>query len=76
MGAARGKPRPAVLCNSKGIVLALFSKHAGCIESHEAEVLAILKAIRIFSISYFQSSLVVESDSLNAIPWSSSTIFP
>lgn len=27
--------------NSQGVVLAMFSKHVGCIESNEAEVLAI-----------------------------------
>ena len=58
-------------------MLALFSKHVGCMESNEAEVLAILEAIPIFSSSSFPSSLVAESDSHNAISWvSSSTMFP
>ena len=42
-----------VLHNSKGIVLALFSKHVDCIESNEAEDLAILEAIWVFSSSFF-----------------------
>ena len=61
----------------EGIVLALFSKHVGCMESNEVEVLAILEAIRIFSYFYFHSSLVVKSDSLIAMSWvSSSSMFP
>lgn len=40
----------------------------GVRDSNEAEVLAILEALRIFSRS-FQRRLVVESDSLNAISW-------
>ena len=80
-GAARGKPDLAGigggLHKSEGIVLALFSKHVGCMESNEVDVLAILEAIRIFSSASFQSSFVVQSDSLNAISWvSSSTTFP
>ena len=66
-----------MLRNSEGVVLALFSKHVGCMESNEVEVPAILEAIRIFSSTSFHSSLMVESDSLNAISWvSSSTTFP
>eukprot|EP00268_Persea_americana_P036637 TRINITY_DN3614_c1_g1_i6.p1 TRINITY_DN3614_c1_g1~~TRINITY_DN3614_c1_g1_i6.p1 ORF type:complete len:138 (-),score=27.70 TRINITY_DN3614_c1_g1_i6:344-757(-) len=80
-GAARGKPGPTgiggVLCNSEGIVLALFSKHVGCMESNEVEVVANLEAIRIFTSTSFCSRLAVESDSLNAISWvSSSAMFP
>ena len=56
-----------MLRNSEGIVVALFSKHVGCMESNEAEVVAILEAIRIFTSTSFRSRLVVESDSLNAI---------
>ena len=70
-GATRGKPGPAgiggVLLNNEGIVLALFSKHVGCIESGEAEVVAILEAIRIFTSSSYRSRLVVECDSLEGV---------
>lgn len=44
----------------------MFSKHVGCKESNEAEVLAILKALRIFS-HCFQDKVIVESDLANAI---------
>lgn len=69
-GAAKGKPGPTgiggVLRNSDGCVLALFSKNVSCMESNEAQKVAILKALRIFTSSY-QSKMVVESDFLNAI---------
>lgn len=55
----------AVLRNSCGLVLAMFSKHVGIMESNEVEVLAILEALRFFSSSFI-GKLVVESDSLNA----------
>ena len=49
-------------------MLFMFSKNVGIKESNEAEVLAILEALRIFS-STFKESLIVESDSSNAIRW-------
>ena len=70
-GTARGKPGltgiDGVLRNSEGIVLAVFSKHVGCMESNEGEVLAIVHAIRMYVSSSFQSRLVMESDPLNTI---------
>lgn len=66
-GATKGILGPpgvgVVLRNRNGIVLALFSKHVGCMESNEAEVVAILEALQIFISSH--SKLVVESDSLH-----------
>lgn len=55
-GAAREKPGLAgvsgVLRNSEGAVMALFSRHVGCIESNEAEVVAILEALWMFVSSF------------------------
>lgn len=69
-GAARGKPRligiGGVLRNHRGEVMYIFSKHIGIKDSKEAEVLAILEAFHIYHSSYHQS-LIVESDSANAI---------
>lgn len=77
--AVRGKPGPAVvrgvLCNNDGKVLAMISKHVGCMESNEVEVVAILEALRLFASS-FNSKLEVESDSLNVISWVSSSHLP
>lgn len=74
-GTAIGKPSPphirAVLRNSDGLLMAFSSKHVGCMESSEAEVVAMLEALWIFSYS-FHSKLLVESDSLTAISWVSS----
>lgn len=80
-GVAKGKPGPAgisgVLRDSGGLVLVMFSKHVGTMESNEAEVLAILEAVRIFASSSFNSRLEVKSDSLNVISWvSSSAVIP
>lgn len=44
----------------------MFSESIGIKDSNEAEVLAILEALEIFS-RLFQGSLIVESDSYNAI---------
>ena len=56
MGAARGKPGPTgaggVLRNDKGVILSMFSKSVAVRDSNEAEVLAILEALRIFSRSF------------------------
>ena len=54
-------------------MLIMFSKHVGTMESNEAEVLAILEAVRIFASSSFNSRLEMENDSLNAISWVSSS---
>lgn len=49
-GAARGKPRPAgiggVFCNVEGQILISFSKVFGIEDFNEAEILAILEALR------------------------------
>lgn len=67
-----GKPRPVgigrVLCNSNGEVLLQFSKHIGIRDSNEAELMAIIEALRIYSRS-FQAMLIAESDSYNVISW-------
>ena len=54
----------------------MFSKHVGVRDSNEAEVLEILKALRLFSTN-FGDALIVESDSSNAIFWvSNGKVFP
>ena len=62
-GAIRGKLGLAgigsVLHNFRGEILCMFSKHVGIKESNEAEVLAILKALWIFSLSFHGSWLVI-----------------
>ena len=74
-GASRDKPGPAgiggVLCNSKGDVVLMFSKHIGVCDSNEAVVLAILEGLRLISTRY-SGALILESNSLNAIVWVSS----
>lgn len=66
----RSKPRPArigeMLRNHKGEVLISFSKPIGVKNSNEAEMWAIFEAMRIYSGSFHESS-VVESDSFNDI---------
>ena len=57
-----------VLRNSKGDVFLMFSMHVGVCDSNEAEVLAILEGLRLFSTRY-SGALVLESDSSNAIVW-------
>lgn len=68
---ARGKLGPAniggVLCNSDGVVLIMFFKYVGCMESKEAKVVAILEALQIFVSTSFLESPVMEGNSLNAI---------
>ena len=61
------------MCNDKGEVFCLFFKGVGVRDSNEAGVLAILEALRIFS-RLLQGSLIVESDSFNAISWVSINI--
>lgn len=63
-----------VLHNRDG-VLAMSSKSMGCMESNEAEVVAILEALRRFFPS-FHSKPVVESYSSNAISWVSFKVSP
>eukprot|EP00268_Persea_americana_P056466 TRINITY_DN6662_c1_g4_i1.p1 TRINITY_DN6662_c1_g4~~TRINITY_DN6662_c1_g4_i1.p1 ORF type:complete len:118 (-),score=15.06 TRINITY_DN6662_c1_g4_i1:217-570(-) len=64
-GALRSKPGPTgiggVLRNSKGDVVLMFSKHVGVCDSTKAEVLAILKGLRLFSTRY-SGALMLESD--------------
>lgn len=57
-----------MLCNHKGEILLMFSKHVGSKESNEAEVVAMLEALRIFSGS-FQGKLIVKSNSVNVMAW-------
>lgn len=79
-GAAKGKSFPAgvggTLRNSDGVVLVLFSKHVGCVESNEMEVVVISEDFRIFASSSSQESLILESDSLNSTSWVLTTKFP
>ena len=69
-GASRGKPGLAgiggVFRNSRGEILLIFSKHVSVCDSNEAEVLAILEDLRLFSRGY-GGPLVMESDSFNVI---------
>lgn len=69
---AIGKPGPphirGVLRNSDGLLMAFSSKHLGCMESSEAEVVAMLEALWILPYS-FHSKPLVESDSLTAISY-------
>lgn len=71
-GAAIRKSGPAgiggVLCYHKGEVTLMFSKNAGSKESNEAEIMAVLEALCIFS-AFFPTKLIVESDSENAVRW-------
>ena len=46
----------------------MFYKHVGIKDSNEVEVLAIMKAIRIYS-NLFQDSLIGESYLANATSW-------
>lgn len=52
----------------KGEMLLTFSKLVSVKDSKEVEVRTILEALRIYYL-YFQESLIVESDSSNAISW-------
>lgn len=58
-GAVEGKLGPAVvggvLHDSDGVVLALFSKHVGHMESNEVEVVAILEALHIFGLHFLNT---------------------
>ena len=57
-----------MLRNSKGKVLLMFSNNFGVCDSTEAEVLAILESLWLFSRRY-GGALLMESDSANAIAW-------
>lgn len=71
-GTNQGKPGLVgiwgVLRNHKGEVLYIFSKNVGIKDTNEAGILAILEALYNFTFS-FQSHLIVESNSSNAIFW-------
>lgn len=71
-GAARGKPGPVgiggVLRNHEGIIFLSFSSSIEVKDSNEAEVLAILEALRLFRVS-FRQPLIVDSDFLDAFFW-------
>lgn len=58
---------------AKGEVVLMFSKKVGVKESNENEVMAILEALQLFSHS-FQTLLIVENDSANAVKWASNII--
>lgn len=45
----------------------MFSKNVRCMESNEAEVLAILEAFQIFVLASIRKPLVVKSNSLNVL---------
>lgn len=66
------KPSPAgiagVLCNEKGQMLRMLSKHVGAKESNGQEVLVILEAIHMYSLCLC-NSVLVKSNSSNAISW-------
>lgn len=71
-GVTRDEPDPigigGVLRNSRGEVLISFSKSIGDGDSNEAEVLAILEALRIY-LGSLDKSLIMENDTSNAISW-------
>lgn len=46
----------------------MFSRSVGVKESNEAELMAILEALSLFSKS-FQAKFIVESDLANALLW-------
>lgn len=75
MGAATGKLGPTgigvVLHNNGGVVITMFSKHAGNLDSSTAKVLAIPEVLRIFQL-YFHLCSIVDSNSANAVHWVSS----
>lgn len=56
------------LPNHEGEIMFMFPKHVGVRGSNEAELLAILEALCIFSSS-FHEHLIVENHSLNTISW-------
>ena len=69
---ARGKPGlvgiGGVLRNHEGFIFLSFSSFIRVKDSNEAEVLAILEALRLFRVS-FRQPLIVESDFLDAFFW-------
>lgn len=54
--------------NSSGEIQLMFSRSVGVKESNEAELMAILEALSLFSKS-FQAKFIVESDLSNALLW-------
>ena len=69
-----GKPGPAgigrVLRNDRGIVLAMFSKFAGEMDSNKVELRAIKEAFLLLQSKDLSNIyLEVESDSLTAVTW-------
>ena len=73
----RGKLGPTsiggVLCNFKAEVLISFSRPIRIKDSIEAEVLAILEALKIYSRLHGKN-LIAKSDSHNAISWASQKV--
>lgn len=66
-----------MLCNRDGMVLFLFSRYLGSWSLMRQKCLQSLKLSGISSQLLLRRGLVVESDSLNAILWlSSSTVSP
>ncbi|EOY33144.1 Uncharacterized protein TCM_041128 [Theobroma cacao] len=71
---SRGNPGNAgigvILRNSRGSILALFSKDVGVIDSNMVEALAVKKAVVIFSVSTWKGcNFEIESDSANVVKW-------
>ncbi|EOX92975.1 Uncharacterized protein TCM_001832 [Theobroma cacao] len=71
---AKGKPGPVgcngVLRDSNGHVVGLFFCLIGLHDSNIAELMAILKALKLFAASpYTSSPLIIESDSRVALSW-------
>lgn len=63
-----------ILCDNKGEVIFMFSKHVGVSDSNDAEVMAILGALHIHASVFFfsfQDLLIVECDLQNSISWMS-----
>ena len=74
-GSVKGKPGPSriggVLRDELGVVKGIFSKAVGVMDSNQVELLVILKALLVSVESNFFTSLslIIESDSSNAVSW-------
>ncbi|EOX97175.1 Uncharacterized protein TCM_006266 [Theobroma cacao] len=74
-GVVRGTSGQAVvggvLMDEGGAIKVMFSKSIGTADAHTTEILAIRKAFKIFGVSKWvmSHSLMVESDSSNAVSW-------
>jgi ribonuclease HI len=74
-GSSLGKPEPSciggVLWNHHGIILGIFSMSTGIIESNEAKLWDIVKAIEISPSNplLHHKHIIIESNSSNVISW-------